>query len=706
MGKLINPREKIRNFKEEVGEVERQPLQLAWLTFAGICITMCLVNYTVGNMPMACVLGGIALWFFLSASFFFKNKVQYMIYNMMIVIILMSVYFVVDGGEHGYSSIWLLLVPAVCMYFLGLYYGSMLSFCLMIIITVYMWTPLQEMGYQYLDSYLLRFPIVYILQTFMCFIIHYRIFRYRREQEHLLSQAYEANRSKSDFLANMSHEIRTPMNSIMGMCELILNDDISDDIRDNANNIYISGKNLLGIINDLLDFSKIESGKMELIEDSYQLSSLLNDVINMAVARKGEKDIEFIVDCDAGIPDKLYGDEIRIRQVLINLLTNAIKFTREGGVLFKIYARPEEYGVNLVFIVKDSGIGIKEENLQKIFRSFSQVDTKKNRSIEGTGLGLAISKQLITQMGGFIKVESEYGKGTEFTVVIPQRIMEPEPIIEIKNKHKVKVLAYIGMKKYQHAFVAEYYYKVVHNIAKGFDIKFCYCPNLEKTKQELESRKGYTHIFLAREEYLEDKAYFDMLAKEMDVIVVQDHKNRIKLGEGVRNIYKPFYVLPVGNAINGDRLSFNVGTEKMKRQNFEAPNANILVVDDNMMNLKVAIGLLKPYKMSVRTVDSGVEALRVLQSQQFDLIFMDHMMPEMDGVETVHHIRAMQGEYYQQVPIIALTANAVNGAREMFLDEGFQDFLAKPIEMGSMERILKRWLPKEMLVYKEDGNGE
>jgi len=197
-----------------------------------------------------------------------------------------------------------------------------------------------------------------------------------------------------------------------------------------------------------------------------------------------------------------------------------------------------------------------------------------------------------------------------------------------------------------------------------------------------------------------------MLAKEMDVIVVQDHKNRIKLGEGVRNIYKPFYVLPVGNAINGDRLSFNVGTEKMKRQNFEAPNANILVVDDNMMNLKVAIGILKPYKMSVRTVDSGVEALRVLQSQQFDLIFMDHMMPEMDGVETVHHIRAMQGEYYQQVPIIALTANAVNGAREMFLDEGFQDFLAKPIEMGSMERILKRWLPKEMLVYKEDGNGE
>ena len=706
MGKIKNPRVMLRNFKEEVGEVDKKPLKIIWVVFIVVLMIMCGVNMAVGAVTVALIDGGIALWCFIGIFIFWKGNVRYMIYNAITIIFLLMCYLIVTGGGNGFSSIWLLLVPAVVMYFYGLYYGGILCLMLAIVVVGYMWTPLHALGYAYSETYLTRFPIIYISEMIMCFIMQYRVFKYRSEQEHLLQEAKRANQSKSEFLANMSHEIRTPMNSIMGMCELILNEDISDDIRENSNNIYISGKNLLGIINDLLDFSKIESGKMDLVEDTYQLSSLLNDVINMAVARKGEKEIEFMVDCDSNIPDKLYGDEIRIRQILINLLTNAIKFTREGGVLFKVTARREEYGVNLNFVVKDSGIGIKEENLHKIFRSFSQVDTKKNRAIEGTGLGLAISKQLVAKMGGFIKVESEYGKGTEFSVVIPQKVIEDKPIIEVKDREKIRALTYIGLNKFDHPFVAKQYVKIIKNIVRDLDIEHHFCAKREQAFSELESGKSYTHLFLAREEYLQDKSYFDALAKKLVIVVVQDHKNHIKLGEGIRNIYKPFYVLPVGNALNGERLSFKVGTQSMKRQNFEAPEARVLVVDDNMMNLKVATGLLRPYKMEVRTVDSGVEALRVIQKQKFDLVFMDHMMPEMDGVEAVHHIRELREQYYKEVPIVALTANAVNGAREMFLQEGFQDFLAKPIETGSMERILKRWLPKELLVYMEDGDGE
>ncbi|MBQ7954506.1 MAG: response regulator [Lachnospiraceae bacterium] len=696
-----SPIKLLREFREWAGVVEKRPLQILWVCFIVVCLLMCIVNVVAESPKMVAINGGVALWFFVSGLFLWRKKIQYMVYNAMVGVFLMLGYFIVSGGEQGFSCIWVLLVPAVCMNFLGMYYGGILSILFAAFIAVYMWTPLSGLGYEYSATFLVRFPILYIFDLIVCFLMQYRIVKYHNEQEELLQQAESANRSKSDFLANMSHEIRTPMNSIMGMCELILNEEISDEVRENSNNIYISGKNLLGIINDLLDFSKIESGKMDLIEEPYQLSSLLNDVINMAVARKGDKAIEFMVDCDPNIPDKLYGDELRIRQVLINLLTNAIKFTREGGVLFKISARREEYGVNLCFVVQDSGIGIKEENLYKIFQSFSQVDTKKNRAIEGTGLGLAISKRLVNKMGGFIKVESEYGEGTEFTVVIPQKVVEEKVIIEVKERQKVNVLVYIGMNKFEHPFVAKNYKKIIQNIVADFDVKYRFCATPKQAKKMLESEEKYTHLFLAREEYVQDREYFDSLISKMQIVVIQEHKNRIKLTEGIRNIYKPFYVLPVGNAINGERLSFDVGVNNIKHQKFIAPEAKVLVVDDNMMNLKVAMGLMKPYKMSVRTVDSGVETLRLLKSQQFDVIFMDHMMPEMDGVETVHHIREMEGEYYKKVPVVALTANAVSGAREMFLAEGFQDFLAKPIDTVALERILKRWLPKELMRHEE-----
>lgn len=695
-----------REFKILSGKVDEKSIKLFWVICTIISFTMTIVNLLENSTRMLIIMSSATLWLIVNGLIFWKKKIEYMIHSGMLAFLILMMYFIVSGGENGFSVVWVLLMPFGSVYFLGLYYGVLFSSILLVVTAVYMWTPLHDIGYPYSNTFLLRFPIVYIFDTILCVLMQIRVMRYRLNQEQLLQQAESANQMKSEFLANMSHEIRTPMNAIMGMCELILGDDITEEVRENSNNIYVSGKNLLGLINDLLDFSKIESGKMELIEEEYKLSLLLNDVINMAVARKGDKDIEFMVDCDPSIPDRLIGDELRIRQILINLLTNAIKFTREGGVLLSVSARQESYGVNLCFAVRDSGIGIKEENLKKIFKSFSQVDAKKNRTIEGTGLGLAISKRLVNKMGGFIKVESEYGVGSEFTVVIPQKVNKKNPLIEIREKENVNVLVFSSISKLRHPFVINGYKRIVDRMGNSLGVPYCFATCMDETKKMLDSDQKFTHLFVAKEEYLQDKNYFDALANKMNVIVIQDQQNRIKLPANIHNIFKPFYVLPVGNSINGDRLSFEVGVSVQKGHSFIAPNAQILVVDDTLMNLKVATGLLKPYQANVVTATNGIDALQLMKKQQFDLVFMDQMMPDMDGIETVHHIRKLNIEYCKNVPIVALTANAASGAREMFIQEGFQDFLAKPIDTLALERILNRWLPRERIQTKEENDGE
>lgn len=693
--------------KDESGRLDLHNMQSFCTLFVLVGFIMCIVNLLADSWRMALITGGTGLLMLINVVLLAVwKKIRFVICNVICAVMVMMLYFVVNGGEHGFSLVWLFLVPPAVMYFLNVFYGGLVSLLLGVLSAMYMWTPLHELGYHYTITYRTRFPLVYLAETFMCMMIQYRIWCYQRQQQELLLKAEEANHAKSDFLANMSHEIRTPMNAIMGMCELVLNEkDLSEEVRDNCNNIHLSGRNLLGIINDLLDFSKIESGKMDLVCDSYQVSSMLNDIINMAMARKGDKAIELMVDCDPRIPDRLYGDEIRIRQVIINLLTNAIKFTHQGGILFCIHARKESYGVNLIFTIKDSGIGIKEENLDKIFQSFSQVDTKKNRSIEGTGLGLAISKQLVRKMGGVLHVTSKYGEGTEFTVVIPQKVVEEKPMIQVREADKQDCLCYIRMDKFSHSFVKETYAQLMEHIGESLGIHYCICATLEETKRELVSGRDYGHLFLGREEYQKSKKYFDRLSEQIHITVVQERMDRELLAENMRNVYKPFYVISIGNVINGEKLSFNPGNKETSGKRFTAPGAKILVVDDNAMNLKVALGLLKPYHMTIMTAESGPQAIEMVKSADYHLVFMDHMMPGMDGVEALHAIRALPGDYYGKLPIVALTANAVSGAREMFLSEGFQDFVTKPIEMNAMERSLRQWLPQELICKEQEEGG-
>lgn len=523
------------------------------------------------------------------------------------------------------------------------------------------------------------------------------------EMQGVIEELRQAERSKNDFMANISHEIRTPVNTVCGMSEMILREDIAEDIRENTFNIQAAGRNLLSIVSDVLDFSELEYGKMELVEEPYNLTSTINDVINMAIAQKGSKKLELIVDCDAKIPYTLLGDEQKIRRVILSFVNNAIKFTEAGCITLIFSARQEEYGVNLSVKVKDTGIGIEEENLEKLFSSFNQVDTKRNRQEGGIGIGLAISKRIINKMGGFISVRSTFGKGSEFQFVIPQKVVDDRPMVAVRNAESINIIAYINTEKYDYAEVRDDYMSNIRHMVESLEVRYHQCRNLGEFKRRME-KEIYTHAFITTAEYMEDRAYFDEISGQMVIILLQNRENSVTAGGNIKSLYKPFYVLSIATVLNGEYSLQRLDGSHYQEKKFIAPEASVLVVDDNLMNLRVVEGLLRPYKIKVFVATSGKECLTKLDNMRYDIIFMDHMMPEMDGVETAHKIRAKAGIYYQNVPIVALTANAIGGAREMFLEEGFQEYVAKPIEMSHLERVLRKYIPDEKIIRMDDAS--
>ena len=412
-----------------------------------------------------------------------------------------------------------------------------------------------------------------------------------------MEAADQANKAKSDFLAEMSHEIRTPINAVLGMNEMILRESEQaletapvgrqaaafHNIRIYAGNIGSAGNNLLSIINDILDFSKIEAGRLEIVPGNYELSSVLNDVSNIACFRAQEKGLDFQVDVDETIPDGLYGDEVRIRQVITNLLGNALKYTNRGSVRLEVRCETEviEDGrpITLIVAIRDTGIGIREEDQKKLFTKFQRVDLQRNSTVEGTGLGLAITQSLVDMMGGEIRVESTYGVGSVFTVLLPQKIVSCEPV-------------------------------------GNFQTKF-----------------------------------------EKNVLVT-----------------------------------------RVCRDTFRAPEARILIVDDTRMNLTVATGLLKSTEIRIDTAAGGREAIEYARTTPYDLILMDQRMPKMDGTEALHKIREQKDGENRETPVICLTADAVIGAKERYLSEGFTDYLTKPIDSKALEKLLLRYLPAEKII--------
>lgn len=694
-------KETIKELKHDAEMTDIKNMNVFLALFAGF---MCVLNICTGSIRMALLTGILGVCMTLNLLIYIVTKrMGLACIGILAAVSVLLIYFIINGGENGFSIMWLFLVPPACTYCFKLYFGGAYSILLGAALAVYFWTPLHTLGctylsgYDYSETYLLRFPIVYICEVIVCLFINYRIWMIQKKQDVLLEEAEKATQAKGDFLANMSHEIRTPMNAIVGMCELILRErDISETVAEYCFNIRNSGRSLLAIINDILDFSKIESGKLEIIEDEFNISSTLNDVMNMAVTRKGNKNIELIVRVDPDIPMGIIGDEVRIRQVIINLVTNAIKYTNEGVIVIKIAMTHHDYGINLSVSVADTGIGISEENLEKLFNSFQQVDTKKNRSVEGTGLGLAISKRLITRMGGYINVSSVYGKGSEFRFVIPLKVSNDKPFVTINNSENIRTAGFINMTKFKFKSVGQQYFSLVAQLRETLHTDIEMFGSMEELRASLEQKK-YTHLFVGREEFIAEKEFMMKAADKYRVIVIQDRNDAVEVPEKVKCIFKPFYVLSVAAALNNEMTLSALNDRRSSFIRFIAPKARVLVTDDNDVNLKVAVGLMRPYQMQVVTADSGKAAISLLRSKNFDLVFMDHMMPELDGVETTRLIREMDDEYYKKLPIIALTANALNGVKEMFISAGLNDYIAKPIELSALDRVLKAWLPKELI---------
>lgn len=554
--------------------------------------------------------------------------------------------------------------------------------------------------HQISDLYTYIVPIGNIL---FCFYLAYIWIKYRNQNEenikNVISRYQKAERTKDDFLANISHEIRTPINTIAGMSEILANEDLRDDVREKVQDLQGASRNLVTLVSDMLDFAEIQSGKLELSESSYSLTSTINDIVNIINNQKKNKDIEFILDINTDIPALLVGDEQKLKRAMLNILSNAVKFTEVGCVVLEISCRRESYGINLCITVRDTGIGIDSSQLHKVFNSFSMVDTKRNRQEGGVGLGLAIAQAIIEKMGGFISVRSRKGEGSEFQIIVPQKVEQYEPMIVLENPLRFNVLVYIDMNQFFIPAVKSEYGNNIRNITENLGIVVHVCRNLNELKRRIE-RNYITHIFITLYEYTMDESYFNGLAKQTGVVIILEETEAYRVhSDDIIRLYKPFYALPVSIILKGGKRYNNLNREDMNRNMFIAPDAKILIVDDNAINLRVESCLMKNYRFTIDTALSGMEALEKLESKDYDMVFMDHMMPEMDGVDTLHRIRDKAGIYYANIPVIALTANAVAGAKEMLIAEGFQDFLSKPVEIASMHRILEKYLPDAKKIY-------
>ena len=592
----MKPKKWFKSIRDRNMELQERLFRL--LVMIGLCgLAACIINgIAIGEskenlIPLIIVFFVLAVITFISLHFH-KIQMGAVMIGIIIIYLMLPLNFMTTGGIYGGAPIYLLFgLVYVCLVVEGkVKYFFLVSSLLVNIVCYYIAykNPLLVIQHTLDMAYVDSIISLLIVGVWICGMILFqnRIFRSEnalaKEQK---LEIEELNRAQNRFFSSMSHEIRTPINTIIGLNEMILRRDVSDEVAANAVNIQGASKMLLTLINDFLDISKIESGKMDIVPGDYNVSDMLSDVVNMIWVRAKEKGLEFHIDIDKNIPAWLFGDEVRIKQILINLLNNAIKYTPSGSVTLSVRNKGNQSDcAQIIYSVADTGMGIKEESIPYLFSAFQRVDEEANRHIEGTGLGLSIVKQLVELMGGDISVSSVYTKGSTFTITLPQKVVGEETIGN---------------------------------------------PNLE-SKRTLNARERY-------------------------------------------------------------------------QQSFEAPNAHVLIVDDNETNLMVTKRLLQDTKMQIETVTSGAECLKKTLQSRYDVILMDHLMPGMDGIECMRTIRIQKGGLNQETPIVIQTASAGSENQALYRREGFDGYLLKPLSGVQLETEILKHLPREIVIMT---NGE
>ena len=523
----------------------------------------------------------------------------------------------------------------------------------------------------------------------------------RKWYEHIFTELETAGKQNAVFLSNVSHELRTPINMVIGISEVALGKELSPDIRADMNSIKMAGKRLSNQINNMLDYTEIVEGTLTPAKKEYMITSVLNDVITMTALQSNRQHLELVFDIDPKIPAVLVGDSEKISHVLKILVENSLKFTEEGGINVRIKCRQERYGINLIVDIRDTGIGMTDAQLTQMYDVFYQADSGSSRFAGGLGLGLPIAQGLLTAMGGFIHFDCKDQEGLSAHIVIPQGVADEQPCIVLNHPEQLCIACYFRPERYSCDEVREYYDGLILNLVEGLGVQGYQTHNFEGLLKLQRSYK-LTHVFIAQSEYEENRDYYEELTSLYRVVVIAEREFALSSESKLLIIHKPFSALSVANLLNGETGERGFAeAQAAGRKPFTCVGVRALAVDDEEMNLVVAKGVLGSYGIEVDTCLSGREAITQCGNVSYDIIFLDHMMPGFDGVETLKKIREMQNGIFQDLPVIALTANTVSGAREMFRNEGFTEFVPKPIERTVLERVLRKVLPKSCIRYSK-----
>ncbi|MCR5674220.1 MAG: hybrid sensor histidine kinase/response regulator [Lachnospiraceae bacterium] len=510
-----------------------------------------------------------------------------------------------------------------------------------------------------------------------------------RETENELRERIEnTDADMEDFLSNISHELRTPVNVVNGMSDLLIKKNVGSE----PYSIKDAGIRLAYQIEDIQDYTECKRKKVLLDEDDYMSTSLINDVVTSFRMLENNADLGLVVDLNPAVPTRMRGDVRKLHKIFRHLLENAVKFTKRGGIYVKMYTENKDYGVNLCIEMTDTGIGMDRKAIEAVSEGMYQVNKKRNRSSGGIGLGLFIVYGFAHRMGGFVKIESRRSYGTTIRVTVPQKVVDESPCLSLSGAFKGDILFHVRSDKYKVPRVRDFYRAMAADLAIGLRVPLYSAETIREIENLIE-KQNVTYIFMGQEEYEENPEYFDKLS-EGDIVVAVSAGTGFKTNPGskVMMMPKPLYGYPAVKILNEGRNARNIEfADSAVRPVFNGVRA--LIVDDEPMNLVVASSLFSGYGMITETADSGKEAIKKFRGSDYDLVFMDHMMPEMDGVEAMKELRRVAEAENRTIVIVVLTANVVSGAREMFMREGFDGFIAKPINTADFERVLLQVLP-------------